>query len=342
MKRRAFAKWMGVAAVGMLASMTCALAQDASWDKVVEAAKKEGKLLIYNGTGFPIVGKIAEAMQKDTGIQVEVLVGRATEIRERIRIEQSTGRTVASLSYSGYTTMFTQMQEGVWQDTGPLPNQKEALPELVSIGKGQLVFGSVGLYALLYNTSLVKESEVPKSWKDIADPKWKDKILSDDLRAAGAGNVFFEATLKAFGREFHEKLAANKPVFSRNFPESERRVARGEYALYIPFNISEYVSLRGLPIKAVQLAEGGAYIALGGAILKDAPAPNAARVWLNYMLGPKGQALLAEEGFKPAVEKYASGAPAEVVPLLTGKLMGTTTPGKLDETTKLATEIYKQ
>ena len=92
----------------------------------------------------------------------------------------------------------------------------------------------------------------------------------------------------------------------------------------------------------VQLAEGGAYVALGGAILKDAPQPNAARVWLNFMLGPKGQALLAEEGFKPAVEKYASAAPAEVVPLLTGKLMGTTTPGKLDETTKLATEIYKQ
>lgn len=341
-QRRTIVKFIGAVAMGALLLPGAARAQDAAWDAVVAAAKKEGKLLIYNGTGFPIVGKIAEAMTKETGIPVEVLVGRATEIRERIRIEQSTGRTVASIGYSGYTTMFTQMQEGVWQDHGPLPNAKDMNPELAAIGKGQLMFGSVGLYALLYNTSIVKADEVPKSWKDIADPKWKDKILSDDLRAAGAGNVFFEATLKLFGREFHEKLAANKPVFSRNFPESERRVARGEYALYIPFNISEYTSLRGLPIKAVQLSEGGAYIALGGAILKDAPHPNAARVWLNFMLGPKGQALLAEEGFKPAVEKYASGAPAEVVPLLTGKLMGTTTPGKLDETTKLATEIYKQ
>ena len=339
---QSFAKLMGAAAAGLIASLSSLHAQDANWDAVVAAAKKEGKLLIYNGTGFPIVGKIADAMTKDTGIAVEVLVGRATEIRERIRIEQSTGRTVASISYSGYTTLYTQQQEGVWQDVGPLPNAKDMDPQLREIGRGQLVFGSVGLYALLYNPGLVKENEVPKSWKDIADPKWKDKILSDDLRAAGAGNVFFEATLNAFGREFHEKLAANKPVFSRNFPESERRVARGEYALYIPFNVSEYTSLRGLPIKAVQLAEGGAFVALGGAILKDALAPNAARVWLNYMLGPKGQALLAEEGFKPAVGKYASAAPAEVVPLLTGKLMGTTTPGKLDETTKLATEIYKQ
>ena len=313
-QRRTVVKLIGAAAIALLSG--AAHAQDAAWDAVVAAAKKEGKLLIYNGTGFPIVGKIAEAMTKETGIPVEVLVGRATEIRERIRIEQSTGRTVASISYSGYTTMFTQMQEGVFQDSGPLPNAKDMNPQLASIGKGQLVFGSVGLYALLYNTSIVKADEVPKSWKEVADPKWQGKILSDDLRAAGAGNVFFEATLNLFGRDFHEKLAANKPVFSRNFPESERRVARGEYALYIPFNVSEYTSLRGLPIKAVQLAEGGAYVALGGAIL--------------------------EEGFKPAVEKYASAAPAEVVPLLTGKLMGTTTPGKLDETTKLATEIYKQ
>lgn len=340
-KRREFTKLVGITAAGLLASRVPLHAQDAAWDAVVAAAKKEGRLLIYNGTGFPIVRKVAVEMQKDTGINVEVLDGRATEIRERVRIEQSTGRTVASISYSGYTTMYTQMQEGVWQEHGVLPNMADMAPQLKKIGNGQLVFGSVGLYALLYNTTLVKGDEIPKSWKDITDPKWKGKILSDDLRAAGAGNVWFEATLNLFGREFHEKLAANKLSFSRNFPDSERRVARGEYPLYIPFNVSEYASLQGMPIKAVQMIEGGPYVALGGGILKDAPQPNAARVWLNYLLGPKGQALLATEGFKPAVEKYAKDAPPEVVPLLTGKLMGTTTPGRLDETTKMATEIYK-
>jgi len=331
----------GLTLAALLIGAPAAHAQGATWDAVVDAAKKEGKLLIYNGTNFPIVRKIAQEMQKETGINVEVLDARATEIRERIRIEQSTGKTVASVSYSGYTTLYTQMTEGVWQDTGVLPNMAEMPKQFVDMAKGQIVLGSLGLYALLYNTNLVKEADVPKSWKDLGDPRWKDKILSDDLRAAGAGSVFFEAMLNAFGREFHDKLAANKPVFSRNFPESERRVARGEYPLYIPFNVSEYHSLKGLPIKAVMPAEGSAYVGLGGAILKDAPQPNAARVYLNYLLGAKAQAMLAQEGFRPTIEKYAKGAPPEVVPLVSAKLLGTTTPGRMDEMNKLASEIYK-
>jgi iron(III) transport system substrate-binding protein len=323
--------------LGLLAAP--AGAQDANWDSVVAAAKREGKLLIYNGTNFPVVRKIAQQMQSELGISVDVLDARATEIRERIRIEQSTNRTVASLSYSGFTTLSTQMAEGVWQPHGLLPNAKDVAPELRS--NGQILLGSVGLFILMYNTNLVKPEEAPKSWQDLTHPRWEGKILSDDFRAAGAGNVWFEATYNALGRAFHEKMAAQKPVFSRNFPESERRVARGEYPIYLPFNVSEYITLRGLPIKAVVPAEGAAYVPFGAAILRDAPHPNAARVFLNFLLGEQGQTMLAAEGFRPAVSSFASKAPPEVAPLVQGKLLGTTTPGKLDEMTKIASEIYK-
>jgi iron(III) transport system substrate-binding protein len=329
---------VGLALVGIAFATLSASAQTGNWDSIVAAAKREGKLLIYNGTNFPIVRKIAAEMQKETGIAIDVLDGRATEIRERIRVEQSTNRTVASLSYSGFTTLITQTGEGVFQEHGPLPNAQGVIPALVS--KGHVLLGSVGMFILMYNTNIVKD-DAPKSWADLTDPKWQGKILSDDFRAAGAGNVWFEATLNAFGRGFHEKIAAQKPVFSRNFPESERRVARGEYPLYLPFNVSEYISLRGLPIKAIVPSEGAAYVPFGAAILKDAPHPNAARVFLNFLLSEIGQTMLAAEGFRPAKAGFEAKAPPEVAPLVAGKLLGTTTPGRLDEMTKLATEIYK-
>jgi len=225
-------KLLGLAAASVLLSAVGAHAQSGNWDAVVAAARKEGKLLIYNGTNFPIVRKIAVEMQKETGIAIDVLDGRATEIRERIRVEQSTNRTVASLSYSGLTTLFTQTSEGVFQEHGPLPNAQGVIPELVS--KGHVLLGSVGMFLLMYNTSLVKGDEIPRSWHDLTNPRWQGKILSDDFRAAGAGNVWFEATYNAFGREFHEKIAVQKPVFSRNFPESERRVARPTAAACSP------------------------------------------------------------------------------------------------------------
>ena len=71
----------------------------------------------------------------------------------------------------------------------------------------------------------MKPADEPKSWKDILDPKWAGKILSDDYRALGGGAVFFVVMHDTFGKEFHEKLAAQKPVFSRDI--AEQRAARG-------------------------------------------------------------------------------------------------------------------
>jgi len=139
------------------------------WDKVVAEAKKEGKVVVYNGTNFKVVRKLGDAFQKEYGIPVEVLDGRASEIRERIRVEQSTNRTVASLSYSGLTTLFTQTGEGAFQEHGPLPNAQGVIPELAS--KGHVLLGSVGMFLLMYNTTLVKPEEVPKSWRDLTDPR---------------------------------------------------------------------------------------------------------------------------------------------------------------------------
>ena len=159
---------------------------------------------------------------------------------------------------------------------------------------------------------------------------------------AGAGNVFFEATLNAFGQDFHRKLAAQKPVFSRNFPDSERRVARGEYPIYLPFNVSEFITLRGLPIKAVVPAEGAAYVPFGGAILKDAPHPNAARVFLNHLLVEQAQGMLASEGFKPAVPGFESKAPADLPSRwFPESCSAPPRAGRQEEMLKLATEIYK-
>ena len=77
-----------IAALAIAALAVPGRAQQAvNWDAVIAAAKKEGKLTIYNGTGFAFMGKLAEMFQKQYGIQTDVLVGRATEIRERLRTE---------------------------------------------------------------------------------------------------------------------------------------------------------------------------------------------------------------------------------------------------------------
>jgi iron(III) transport system substrate-binding protein len=131
------------------------------------------------------------------------------------------------------------------------------------VDDGTFLPANAGNFALLINTNLVKD-EI-RSWKDLEDPKWSGKILSDDPRALGAGSGWFEVTYRAFGREYHEKVAAQKPVFSRVWAESRRRIARGEFSIYFPFNVSEYQPLKGLPIKVIIPKEGVPYVPFGTA-----------------------------------------------------------------------------
>jgi iron(III) transport system substrate-binding protein len=313
--------------------------EPADWGAVAAAAKQEGRLSIYNGTAFPIVKQIADRFEKATGVSVAVLDGRASEIRERIRAEQSTGRAIGDLIYSGATSIGFMTTEGAFRAHGALPNAAHLAPPFED--NGVFVPGGTGGFAVLINTNLVPPDQEPKSWQDLLDPKWQGKFLTDDPRAAGAGEVWFEVTHRAFGRGFHEKFHAQKPVFSRIFAESERRLARGEYAIYLPFNVSEYLSLKGLPVKVLIPDEGIPYLSFGAAMLKDAPHPNAARIFMNFLLDDETQSRLATGGFGPSVAGMASRIPDELRPLVQPKLLGTSTPSRFDEMLKLASEIYQ-
>jgi iron(III) transport system substrate-binding protein len=330
-----------VSGFGMLVAMLALAADGASaqsdWDKVVAEAKKEGKLVIYNGSNFKVVRQIGDQFQKDYGVAVEVLDGRASEIRERIRTEQAAGRAIGDLIYSGSPSITIQTAEGVFKPHGDLPLGNTLAEPFTS--NGIFMPANAGNFALLINTNLVKE-EI-KSWKDLQDPKWAGKILSDDPRALGAGSGWFEVTYRAFGKEFHEKVAAQKPVISRVWAESNRRIARGEFPIYFPFNVSEYQSLKGLPIKVIVPEEGLPYVAFGAAMLKDAPHPNAGRLFINYLLDPSRQLLFAAEGFRPAAKDMGPRIPEEIRPLTQAKAMGTMEAGKTQHYLDLAKEIYK-
>lgn len=328
------------AAAGFLTAAVTAQAQPADWAKVVDAAKKEGKVTLYTSTlGAPFHTAVLKSFEKKYGITAELLDVRASELRERIRTEQSTNRFIGDVLQGGAATTLRQQREGQLQPHGGLPN----LTSLRAPFKADTmqVPSYVLAYGILVNTAQVKSADEPKSWKDLLDAKWKGKILSDDMRALGGGQVMFHAIQDNIGGDFHEKLALNGPIFSRDVGNDERRVARGEYPLRIPQLFSNYTLMKGLPVKLVIPTEGAAYIEFDLAILRNAPHPNAARVFIDHYLSTEAQLIYANAGLIPVASGVVEKANEDVRGLVGAKLLGTTNPDTQDAMLDLAKKIYK-
>jgi iron(III) transport system substrate-binding protein len=312
----------------------------ANWKTVIELAKKEGSLTVYTGAlGQTSHGKVAKAFEKQYGISVRFFEGRASEIRERLRAEQSAGRFLADVSHDGSTTSSLQVHDNVFEAFGPLPNLSRLRAPFVATD--MLIPVSAIAYSIMVNTRLVKPSEEPHSWTDLTDPKWKGKILSDDMRALGGGGVMFAVLQENLGQGFHDKLALNQPVFTRDIRASEQRVARGEYPIWIPLSTNDILLMKGLPIKMIAPSEGMPYIAYDLGLLRNAPHPNAARLFMDFFLSQDAQVICAEEGLitTTSVELPARVA-GDVSALRDVKLLGTTDPSRIDEMLKLASGIY--
>ena len=309
---------------------------------LVEAAKKEGRVAWYTSYVSP---QLHEAVKKNFerkyGIPVDLLNVRASELEERLRTEQSAGRFIGDVIQHGQASITRLFRAGNVQEYGDVPNAANMIDGQAA---EKWEMGSlITAYAMMVNSSLVKPEDEPKSWRDLLDPKWKGKILADDMRALGGGFAVFSATMghKDFGEAYHRALAKQEPVFTRDVGQSERRVAHGEYPIWVPQISVNVQGLKGLPVRVIVPAEGVAYVRLDHGMLKNAPHPNAARLFMNYYVSEENQLLVGSMGLLSVTKGVQAKIPPEQRVMEGAKLMGTIHVETQVQWLALASEIYK-
>src|SRR5262249_11889965 len=264
-------------------------------DKYYEAAKKEGKLVLYGVGNATLYNPIRDAfIKRFPGIQVEGVDQRGRESREKVIAEQQSKNYVVDVVISGTDTQNELVQNGFIEkyEAAEINN---VIPELVPPDR-QNNPRTVSIFTMAINTNVVPQDQEPKTWKDLLDPKWKGKLAMDDPRGSGPGGTILSGVEVLYGiDDVDSKLADQNIFFSPQAGPILEALNRGEYAIFLSSNHTDVIAQRkaGAPIKQIKPSDGVGVTPINQGLVKNAPHPNAAKLWIEWSLSEEGQALLA-------------------------------------------------
>jgi ABC-type Fe3+ transport system substrate-binding protein len=273
------------------------------WEKTVEAAKKEGRVVVSIPASTELRRGIEKVFKQRFGIEAELNVGRAASIVGRIQQESKSGVPGFDVHMGGGESMVSGLlSEGILAPLEPAMILKEVKdPSNWWGGHIWLDNAKRYIYAshayqvelIWCNTDYVKPEEI-RSLDDLLNPKWAGKIGYLDPRTPGAGASMWSFLWKLKGEDYLKKLAGQKLFLGRDQRLLAESLARGKIALVV--GLSYYSILpfakAGLPVKSISTLRDEMYVSGGSGnvtIIKGAPHPNATKVFLNWFLGQEGQ-----------------------------------------------------
>jgi iron(III) transport system substrate-binding protein len=273
------------------------------WEKIVEAAQKEGKVTVSIPATAEMRKQVEENFKKKFGIDVEVFTARGSTAVRRMADEFKAGVRHFDLHIGGSNSAVSGLlDEGLLEPVEPwlvLPEVKD--PKhwwgghiWVDNAKRYIyAFQAYITESLWCNTDLVKPNEM-RSYDDFLNPKWKGKIGFLDPRSPGAGDSNWSFIWSVKGEEYLKKLVAQDLFLSRDQRVLAESLAKGRVALMIGLTYYSYAPFvkAGLPVKALPTMKEGTFGTAGSGnltIIKNPAHPNATKLFVNWLLSREGQ-----------------------------------------------------
>jgi iron(III) transport system substrate-binding protein len=289
-----------------LVACVLALAAGAAWAQ----GKPEDSVVVYSAADADMVNSVVAAFEKKyPGIKVSTVVAGTGEIIKRIEAEKE--RPLGDVGWS----------------FGPeaIGDKKALFEPYLSKESGNFFPGQVPTdrvwtpfttmpYVIMYNKKLVSEAEKPKAWKDVLDPRWKGKVAYADATKSGSSYTLLVTWLTVYGKDdagwkFVEDLLRQCKVLPKS-SMTYQGVANGEYPIGLTFEQAAFDYLKGgAPIGLIYPSEGTAITLDGSALIKNAPHPNAAKLFLDFTVSREMQDLMVNRFGRRSVRKDV-GSPA--------------------------------
>ena len=306
----AFLLRLASAIVCLVALQSAAFAQGANpswkaeWDKTLEPAKKEGRVVVSVPASNELRKLVEEGFKKRyPAIEVELVPARGSTIIRRIADEYKAGVRNFDVHIGGSNSVVSGLLvEGVLDAVEPyfiLPEVKD--PKnwwgghmWVDRAKRYVYDFQAYLTESMWRNETLTKAEEFRSYDDLLNPKWKGKIGILDPRTPGAGDSLWAYIWYVKGEDYLKKLAAQNLLIGRDQRLLGESLAKGKIAIVMGltyYSLLPFVTA-GLPVKPLPHLKEGTFGTGGSgnlAIIKNPPHPNAAKIFVNWLLSKEGQ-----------------------------------------------------
>ena len=267
---------------------------------ILEGARKEGQITFYTSNTW-MAGHVSQEFgKKYPFIKANIYRADSKELIKRLTEEAGAGRQIADIVETGPEYMALMQSTGMFQEV-LLPDTARYDDDAKVKGKkGVLYWVSRELYISVgYNTKIIAPADVPKSMKDLLDPKWKGKMT---IAGTTTGTQWIGAIIEAFGLEFLEKLAAqNINVQNISGAALAELVVSGEVPLS-PTIFNSNISVakqKGAPVEWKPIDPVIGTTGMSGLVAK-APHPHSGLLFLDFLHSKEGQQAVVKGGLSSA------------------------------------------
>lgn len=303
--------------IGLLTGLVLAVLTSTAQSEVTPAdkaaAQKEQEINYYTAATTGHATKIKAEAEKVLGIKVNVVRLSSSLLFNRTVKEFETGVHAADIVETSVIEHFVEMKKkGMLQPFTPSSIALYRGPEYYD-PEHYWHASRLGLGAINYNKELVKGDMLPKTWKDLTQPKYKDKLVQGHIKASGTSAIVDFFLVKLYGWEYFEALRSNNVLTHQSCDQANLLASGERLVLLCDHQITAPAQAQGMPIATI-FPEDGVFVQVGPiALLAKAPHPHAGKLFIDWLTSPAGQNVQVTGGILSPLEspeiKYPPGFP---------------------------------
>jgi iron(III) transport system substrate-binding protein len=264
---------------------------------LVDSANREGQLGFYTAMDLPIAEKVARTFeQRYPRISVRVERTGSERLLQRIEQEQGSGIGAVDVVSSADAAHFVVWKRNGWLAPYLPDDAAKYFPAEYRDPDSLFLTTRVWMSSIGYNTNLVKPEDAPTSFADLLNPKWSNKIVKAHPAYSGTIMTATFQIVRELGWVYFEKMARLKVMQVQSSTDPPKKLGLGERAVMADGNDYglQLLKEQGRPVEVVYPAEGTPKITGPTGIFKNAPNPNAARLFHNWLHTREAQQFLVD------------------------------------------------